>query len=70
SNAELIISDPTDFEQITHVELGDSGLTGFPPEWREKLIKAGLTEAEINTNEDSAKLVAASGISNDNGNRT
>ncbi|EKE38189.1 hypothetical protein ENUP19_0047G0118 [Entamoeba nuttalli] len=67
---ELIISDPKDFEQITHVELGDSGLTGFPPEWREKLIKAGLTEAEINTNEDSAKLVAASGISNDNGNRT
>ncbi|KAL7712463.1 Serine/threonine protein kinase PAK [Entamoeba marina] len=65
----MVISEPSDFEQIAHVELGDAGLTGFPPEWREQLLKAGLTEAEISSNQEEAKTIAQTGIDTNAGNR-
>lgn len=59
------ISEPSGFEQITHVELGEKGLVGFPEEWREKLTAAGLTNMEIEKNPAECKSIVESGITND-----
>ncbi|ELP88109.1 serine/threonine protein kinase PAK, putative [Entamoeba invadens IP1] len=62
---EIMISEPSQFEQLAHVALSDSGLTGFPEEWREKLKEAGFTGDEIKLNEDECKTVVTTGIPND-----
>ena len=59
------ISEPSNFEQITHVVLGEKGLEGFPEEWRETLIQKGLTNADIDNNPNECKHLAQNGIPED-----
>ena len=64
-NDDFEISEPSNFEQKIHVSMGDKGLEGFPEEWRESLIKNGLTNADIKNNPKECATIAQTGIPED-----